>query len=76
MKLVLFDIDGTIMLSAGAGSRAVRRALVDVFGASGPEEHRFDGKTDPQIVGELLAGRGEEAGTERVARVIDVYLGH
>ena len=62
MKLVLFDIDGTIMLSAGAGNRAVRRALVEVFGGSGPEKHRFDGKTDPQIVRELrsMAGHGDE----------------
>jgi phosphoglycolate phosphatase-like HAD superfamily hydrolase len=61
VKLVLFDIDGTIMLSAGAGNRAVRRALVEVFGGSGPEKHRFDGKTDPQIVRELMsmAGHGD-----------------
>ena len=60
MKLVLFDIDGTIMLSAGAGGRAVRRALIEVFGASGPEKHRFDGKTDPQIVRELMSIEGHE----------------
>ena len=50
MKLVLFDIDGTILLTNGAGKRAVHRALADVFGATGPADHRFDGKTDPQIV--------------------------
>ncbi len=60
MKLVLFDIDGTIMLSAGAGGRAVRRALIEVFGGSGPEQHRFDGKTDPQIVRELMSIAGHE----------------
>lgn len=60
MKLVLFDIDGTIMLSAGAGGRAVRRALTEVFGGSGPEQHRFDGKTDPQIVRELMSIAGHE----------------
>ena len=60
MKLVLFDIDGTIMLSAGAGGRAVRRALIEVFGAPGPDKHRFDGKTDPQIVRELMSIEGHE----------------
>lgn len=60
MKLVLFDIDGTIMLSAGAGNRAVRRALAEVFGAKGPEKHRFDGKTDPQIVRELMSIEGHD----------------
>lgn len=78
MKLVLFDIDGTIMLSAGAGSRAVRRALIEVFGASGPEKHRFDGKTDPQIVRELmsLTGHGDEHIDERMPALFDRYLAY
>jgi phosphoglycolate phosphatase-like HAD superfamily hydrolase len=78
VKLVLFDIDGTIMLSAGAGSRAVRRALVDVFGASGPEEHRFDGKTDPQIVRELMRvdGPADENIEARMPERIARYLGY
>lgn len=61
MKLVLFDIDGTLLSAGGAGRRAIERALVEVFGTSGPAEHRFDGKTDPQIVRELmrLAGHGD-----------------
>lgn len=58
MKLVLFDIDGTVLLSDGAGKRAVRRALDEVYGSSGPVDHRFDGKTDPQIVRELLRHEG------------------
>jgi phosphoglycolate phosphatase len=54
MKLVLFDIDGTLLLSDGAGRRAIMRALREVFGATGPEDYHFDGKTDPQIVRELM----------------------
>ena len=78
MKLVLFDIDGTIMLSAGAGGRAVRRALVEVFGAPGPEQHRFDGKTDPQIVRELmsLAGHGAEQIDARMPALFERYLAY
>lgn len=62
MKLVLFDIDGTILHTHGAGKRAVHRALREVFGTTGPEGHRFDGKTDRQIVRELMgmAGHGDE----------------
>jgi phosphoglycolate phosphatase-like HAD superfamily hydrolase len=60
MKLVLFDIDGTVLLSDGAGKRAVRRALTEVYGTAGPENHRFDGKTDPQIVRELMQHEGHE----------------
>jgi phosphoglycolate phosphatase-like HAD superfamily hydrolase len=54
MRVVLFDIDGTILWTDGAGRRAVHRALEDVFGAPVPEGHEFDGKTDPQIVRELM----------------------
>jgi phosphoglycolate phosphatase len=62
MKLVLFDIDGTLLLSDGAGRRAIHRALIEVFGATGPADYHFDGKTDRQIVRELmrLAGHGDE----------------
>jgi len=78
MKLVLFDIDGTIMLSAGAGGRAVRRALVEVFGGAGPEKHRFDGKTDPQIVREMMsiAGHGDEHIDARMPALFERYLAY
>ena len=59
-RLVLFDIDGTLLWSDGAGRRAIHRALIDVFGATGPEDHRFDGKTDPQIVRELMSVVGHD----------------
>ncbi len=61
MKLVLFDIDGTLLTSDGAGRRAIQRALVEAFGTAGPDEHWFDGKTDPQIVHELMALAGIES---------------
>lgn len=55
MKLVLFDVDGTLLWTDGAGRRAIHRALLDEAGAAGPiDTYRFDGKTDPQIVRELL----------------------
>ena len=58
MKLVLFDIDGTILWTDGAGRRAIHRALREVFGTIGPEGHWFDGKTDRQIVRELMGLAG------------------
>jgi phosphoglycolate phosphatase len=77
-KLVLFDIDGTLLLSDGAGRRAIHAALeevgVDLAGAAGI---RFDGKTDPQIVTELLTACGHPLpdDPERIARVLEKYLG-
>jgi len=59
--VVLFDIDGTILSTDGAGRRAVHRALEEVFGAAAPEGHEFDGKTDPQIVRELMELAGMSA---------------
>jgi len=76
MKLVLFDIDGTVLLSDGAGSRAVRRALAEVYGSSGPSDHRFDGKTDPQIVRELLRSDGhtDDHIDGHMPRALDRYV--
>jgi phosphoglycolate phosphatase len=61
MKVVLFDIDGTILWTDGAGRRAVHRALEEVFGAPVTDGHEFDGKTDPQIVRELMELAGVPA---------------
>ena len=60
MRIVLFDIDGTLLWSDGAGRRAIHAALREVFGSIGPEGHRFDGKTDKQIVRELMRHEGHD----------------
>ena len=77
MKVVLFDIDGTLLWSDGAGRRAVQQALEEVFGTAIPEGHEFDGKTDPQIVRELMirAGLDDTTISERLPRALDRYLG-
>lgn len=54
MKVALFDIDGTLVWTHGAGRRAMQRALGAVVGTSGPDDHRYDGKTDRQIVREAM----------------------
>ena len=76
MKLVLFDIDGTLLLSDGAGRRAINRALQEVYGSSGPRDYPFDGKTDPQIVRELmrLSGHGDEHIDARMAQLFERYV--
>ncbi|MDB4905880.1 MAG: hypothetical protein JWO05_664 [Gemmatimonadetes bacterium] len=76
ITLVLFDIDGTLLLSDGAGRRAIHRALIEVFGSTGPEKHRFDGKTDRQIVRELmrLAGHEDPVIDERMDALLERYV--
>lgn len=58
MKIVLFDIDGTILRSDGAGRAAMVGALREVFGSTGPDNHRYDGKTDKLIVREAMRSDG------------------
>ncbi|MFL5560727.1 MAG: HAD family hydrolase [Gemmatimonadaceae bacterium] len=74
--IVLFDIDGTLLWSDGAGRRAIQAALVEVFGGIGPADHRFDGKTDRQIVRELMTVEGHDRDVidERMDRVLDRYV--
>lgn len=55
MKLLLFDIDGTLIQSRGAGKRALERALLHHYGVpEGLGRIRLDGKTDPEILREAL----------------------
>jgi phosphoglycolate phosphatase-like HAD superfamily hydrolase len=77
-RLVLFDIDGTLLLTAGAGRRAITAALSDeVEDPAAFAGIRFDGKTDPQIVAEMLAMAGQDAEreSERVRRLCERYVG-
>lgn len=77
MRLILFDIDGTLLWTNGAGRRAIHRALLDEMGTAGPiEGYRFDGKTDPQIVRELmeLAGHPECNSEDRITAVCTRYV--
>lgn len=60
-RLVLFDIDGTLLTSNGVAARAFRAALEEVFGTSGPRTgYSFAGRTDPQIARDLLRAAGME----------------
>jgi phosphoglycolate phosphatase-like HAD superfamily hydrolase len=62
-RLVLFDIDGTLLSAGGISARVFAEALLETFGTTG-EAHAFDysGKTDPQIVRELMRGAGFDDG--------------
>jgi phosphoglycolate phosphatase-like HAD superfamily hydrolase len=76
-KLILFDIDGTILTARGAPRRAFHRALLEVYGTAGPiSTHHFSGKTDPQIARELLrlAGLTDAAIDAQLPRLWETYL--
>lgn len=76
-RLVLFDIDGTLISTGGRAAAALGGALEDTFGRPVPwSSFRYSGKTDPQIVFELMAQAGVErtvVGT-RLSEVFERYL--
>jgi phosphoglycolate phosphatase len=76
-KLVLFDIDGTLLHTHGAGRRAIHAAVLHEVGARVPEGRvRFDGKTDPQIVREMmeLAAQEDPLDPARIAAICRRYV--
>jgi len=71
-RLVLFDIDGTLLISRGIGREAKRRAMQERFGTVGDlDNHAFGGKTDWRILADLLAPCGKSL--EDIGREMDVY---
>jgi len=61
-RLVLFDIDCTLIDAHGAGGRAIMRAILDVYGVAGElGDYSFHGRTDPGIIRDLadLWGAGD-----------------
>lgn len=75
MKLVCFDIDGTLIQTSGAGRRAIHRALLDVLGTAGPiDSFRFDGRTDGEIVIRLAEGAGLVPDEAMIGSVLARYL--
>ena len=81
-RLVLFDIDETMISSNGAGRKAMARALKESHDI--PEEATrisMSGKTDPQIMREIFAAQGldfgeEEAAVLKINQLIDLYLSY
>lgn len=59
MRLLLFDIDGTLIRTSRVGRQVMRYALEKVFGTAGPiEEYPFAGGTDKRIIRDLLKSAG------------------
>lgn len=73
--LVLFDIDGTLLLTGGAGRRSLDRAFQTVFGVeSAFDGVRLAGRTDPALLADALARAGVTARDGDAERFRDLYL--
>jgi phosphoglycolate phosphatase-like HAD superfamily hydrolase len=75
---VLWDIDGTLLVTGGAGAVAWQRAFAEQWGVEANiEEHTRAGMTDPEIAAIIFREViGREGSDEERAAAIAGYLGH
>lgn len=77
MFVCLFDIDGTLISSGGAGKAALEVALTSEFGmAARTETLSLSGRTDTAIVGDLFRLHGIDDTPVNRRRLFDAYLNH
>jgi phosphoglycolate phosphatase-like HAD superfamily hydrolase len=74
-KLILFDIDGTLLTSGGAGERALRRGFRERFGIDDDLAHvEIAGRTDSGIARRMLAAHDLPETPENLTAFFDGYL--
>jgi phosphoglycolate phosphatase len=77
VRLLLFDVDGTLVTARGAGRLAIGHALTSTYGTAGPiEDYDFRGKTDQRIVWDLMrnAGLGDDRIAAGLASCFEAYV--
>ena len=75
-RLYLFDIDGTLITSGGAGETSYREAVTEFCGSLTPLEGlNFAGNTDTGLARTILSVAGMEPSQENVMALLDSYLG-
>ncbi|MFN7138024.1 MAG: HAD family hydrolase, partial [Limisphaerales bacterium] len=74
VKLVLFDIDGTLIHTGGAGMKAFAEAFSVEFGLNdGSEKLKFAGRTDVSLVREFFSHHQIEPTADHFNRFFEVY---
>jgi len=75
VRLVLFDIDGTLVRTSGAGVKAFAKVFATEFGAvDGFERLKFAGRTDYSIVREFFGVHQIAPSRENFARFFERYI--
>jgi phosphoglycolate phosphatase-like HAD superfamily hydrolase len=77
-RAVLFDIDGTLLVTGGAGAAAWRRAFRQLYEVDAEiGEHTMAGMTDPEIAAIMFREvLGREGTTAERSQAIGCYLRH
>ncbi len=77
VRLVLFDVDGTLVLTGGAGARAMTLALRDLLGVeNGFEGIPMPGRTDGIILSDALERGGHAGDVALLKEFHDRYIAH
>jgi phosphoglycolate phosphatase-like HAD superfamily hydrolase len=77
MRLLLFDIDGTLLLTGGAGTRAMTRAFADMHGLSDAlRTIEVAGRTDRLIMRDALAQAGRAFEEDGLDAFRSLYCGY
>jgi phosphoglycolate phosphatase len=75
VRLVLFDIDGTLVHTGHAGTKAFAQTFAHIFGLKhGSEKMKFAGRTDVSLVREFFKIHGISASQEHFADFFDNYV--
>lgn len=77
-RAILFDIDGTLLVTGGAGGVAWQRGFEQLYGVEANiAEHTDAGMTDPEIAAIVFREViGREGSPEERSRAIGCYLKH
>lgn len=74
-RLLLFDVDGTLIRTHGAGVKAFAKTFATEFGINdGTEELQFAGRTDTSLVREFFLKKQIEPSEENFKRFFEHYV--
>lgn len=74
MNVCLFDIDGTLLASGGAGKAALEAAFTEEFGVALRHHIPYSGRTDRAIMRDLLRFHDVDDSPDNTSRLMNAYL--